>query len=62
MKATKVTLYQRKLKSGRITLYLDFYPPLRDPVTQDLIFREYLGIYLVDKPKFAIEKEANKEK
>lgn len=62
MKATKVTLRQRKLKSGKITLYLDFYPPLRDPETQDRIFRDYLGIYLVDNPKFAIEKEANKEK
>lgn len=59
MKATKVTLRQRKLKSGKITLYLDFYPPLRDPETQDRIFRDYLGIYLVDNPKFAIEKEAS---
>ena len=62
MKATKVFLRQRKLHSGKITLYLDYYPPLRDPVTQDRVFRDYLGIYLVDNPKFAIEKEANKEK
>ena len=62
MKATKVFLRQRKLNSGKITLYLDYYPPLRDPVTQDRVFRDYLCIYLVDNPKFAIEKEANKEK
>ena len=62
MKATKVFLRQRKLNSGKITLYLDYYPPLRDPVTQDRVFRDYLGIYLVDNPKFAIEKEANKDK
>ena len=62
MKATKVFLRQRKLNSGKITLYLDYYPPLRDPVTQGRVFRDYLGIYLVDNPKFAIEKEANKEK
>ena len=62
MKATKVFLRQRKLNSGKITLYLDYYPPLRDPVTQEHVFRDYLGIYLVDNPKFAIEKEANKEK
>ena len=62
MKATKVFLRQRKLNSGKITLYLDYYPPLRDPVTQDRVFRDSLGIYLVDNPKFAIEKEANKEK
>ena len=62
MKATKVFLRQRKLNSGKITLYLAYYPPLRDPVTQGRVFRDYLGIYLVDNPKFAIEKEANKEK
>ena len=54
MKATKVFLRQRKLNSGKITLYLDYYPPLRDPVTQDRVFRDYLGIYLVDNPKFAM--------
>ena len=62
MKATKVFLRQRKLKSGKITLYLDYYPPLRDPVTQGHIYRDYLGIYLEDNPRFGIEKEANKEK
>lgn len=62
MKAVKVTLRKRLLPSGRITLYLDFYPPLRDPVTMQNVRHEYLGIYLVNKPRFAIEKEANKEK
>ena len=62
MKATKVTLRQRLLNSGKITLYLDFYPPFKDPVTKKDIRHEYLGIYLVKNPKFAIEKEANKEK
>ena len=60
MKATKVTLRQRLLNSGKITLYLDFYPPFKDPVTKKDIRHEYLGIYLVKNPKFAIEKEANK--
>ena len=62
MGATKVKLRQRLLPSGKITLYLDFYPPLREPGTQNLVRHEYLGIYLVNKPKFASEKEANKEK
>ncbi len=62
MKATKVTLRQRLLNSGKISLYLDFYPPFKDPVTKKDIRHEYLGIYLVKNPKFAIEKEANKEK
>lgn len=62
MKAVKVTLRKRLLPSGKITLYLDYYPPLRDPVNKQLVRHEYLGIYLVNKPRFAIEKEANKEK
>lgn len=62
MGAIKVTLRQRLLPSGKITLYLDFYPPLRDPSTHQSVRHEYLGIYLVNKPKFAIDKEANKEK
>ena len=51
MKATKVTLRQRLLNSGKITLYLDFYPPLKDPETKKNIRHEYLGIYLVKSPK-----------
>ena len=62
MGATKVKLRQRLLPSGKITLYLDFYPPLRDPNTRKYVRHEYLGIYLVNKPKFQTDKEANKEK
>lgn len=62
MITTKVTLRKRLLNSGKITLYLDYYPPLRHPDTRKNIRHEYLGIYLVKNPKFAIEKEANKEK
>lgn len=62
MTTTKVTLRKRLLNSGKITLYLDYYPPLRHPDTRKNIRHEYLGIYLVNKPRFAIEKEANKEK
>ena len=35
MKAVKVTLRKRLLPSGKITLYLDYYPPLRDPVNYE---------------------------
>lgn len=38
MGVTKVTFRKRLLPSGKITLYLDFYPPLRDPHT-----RKYSG-------------------
>ena len=37
MGTTKVTLRQRLLPSGKITLYFDFYPPFRDPKTKKYI-------------------------
>lgn len=33
MSATKVKLRKRTLPSGKITLYLDFYPPVQNPKT-----------------------------
>lgn len=60
--ATKVTLRQRELKSGKITLYLDYYPPVRDPRTREYVRHDYLGIYLAKNPREGYEKRANKEK
>lgn len=60
--ATKVTLRQRELKSGKITLYLDYYPPIRDPRTREYVRHEYLGIYLVKNPREGYEKRSNREK
>lgn len=51
MSVTKVTLRKRLLPSGKITLYLDYYPPIRDPKTNKMSRREYLGIYLLAKPR-----------
>lgn len=62
MTATKVTLRKRELPSGKITLYLDFYPPIRNPRTMEMSRREYLGIYLTKKPKTPAEKENNATK
>ncbi len=62
MSATKVTLRKRELPSGKITLYLDFYPPVRNPRTMELSRREYLGIYLVKNPRTAVERRLNNEK
>lgn len=59
---TKVTLRQRELKSGKITLYLDYYPPVRDPRTRENVRHDYLGIYLVKNPREGYEKRSNKEK
>ena len=62
MSATKVTLRKRELPSGKITLYLDFWPPVKNPRTGEQSRREYLGIYLIKKPKDATERKNNSEK
>lgn len=41
---TKVTLRQRLLPSGKITLYLDYYPAIRNPKTNKSQRHEYMGI------------------
>ena len=62
MSATKVTLRKRELPSGKITLYLDFYPPIRNPRTMEMSRREYLGIYLAKNPKTLADRANNAEK
>jgi len=62
MSATKVTLRKRELPSGKITLYLDFYPPIRNPRTMEMSRREYLGIYLAKNPRTPAERSINAEK
>jgi len=62
MSATKVTLRKRELPSGKITLYLDFYPPIRNPRTMEMSRREYLGIYLAKNPITPADRSINAEK
>jgi integrase len=62
MTATKVTLRKRELPSGKITLYLDFYPPIRNPRTMEMSRREYLGIHLSKNPRTPAERSINTEK
>ena len=62
MSATKVTLRKRELPSGKITLYLDFYPPIRNPRTMEMSRREYLGIYLTKNPRTPADRTINAEK
>jgi integrase len=58
---TKVNLRQRDITAGRRSLYLDFYPAIRDPYSMKMTRREYLGIYIYAKPKNEFEKEYNNE-
>jgi hypothetical protein len=48
---TNVTLRQKALRNDRISLYLDYYPAIRNPNTMKMSRREFLGIYLYAKPR-----------
>ncbi|WP_300879407.1 phage integrase SAM-like domain-containing protein [uncultured Duncaniella sp.] len=57
---TKVTLRQRLLPSGKITLYLDYYPVIRNPKTNRSQRHEYMGIYLYGNPTNQVQRNFNK--
>lgn len=57
----KVFLRDKKSMHGKRGLYLDFYPPITHPETQKQTRREYLQLYVFEKPKTETEKEHNKE-
>ena len=57
----KVTLREKKISSGRKSLYLDFYPPITHPDTGQPTRREFLGLYIVERPKGEPEKQQNKD-
>lgn len=57
----KVTLRQRTYPNGRISLYLDYYPGVRNPETMKMMRREYLGIYIFEKPKNKLERQFNRD-
>lgn len=61
MKTVKVTLREKPISKGRKSLYLDFYPPVTNPETGKSTRRDFLGLYILEKPKTAIEKNQNKE-
>ncbi len=46
MRLTKVTLRRRPISKGRQTLFLDYYPAVRDPESMKMMRWEYLGIYI----------------
>jgi len=58
---TKVSLRQKKISKGRKSLYLDFYPPIPHPETGKPTRREFLGLYIYEKPKTPIDKQHNTE-
>lgn len=59
--AIKIKIRQKKISGDRHSLYLDIWPPVLHPVTNRLSRREFLGIYIFDKPGNVFDKQHNKE-
>jgi integrase len=57
----KVKLLRTKISKDRHTLYLDFYPAIPNPKTGKPTRREFLKLYLYDKPHTPLERNENIE-
>lgn len=57
----KATLREKSISDNRTSLYLDFYPPIPHPETGKPTRREFLGLYLFDKPRTELDRKHNKE-
>jgi integrase len=58
---SKVFLRQKPISKGRISLYLDFWPAIRNPRTMKLTRREFLGFYIYAEPKNRVQRAYNDE-
>ncbi len=54
-----VTLRTKKLAKGKLSLYLDYFPEIISPKTGKPTRREFLKLYIYEKPKNDIEKNHN---
>jgi len=59
--AINVTLRKKKIQNGKLSLYLDFYPPILNPKNGKKTRREFLKLYILEKPVGAFQKKNNKE-
>ena len=59
--AIKVSLRKKAIAKERHSLYLDLYPAIINPETNEPTRREFLGYYIFDKPKTPVDKQHNKE-
>ena len=60
--AVKVTLREKPISKNRKSLYLDFYPAVYNHKKGKKTRREFLGMYVYDKPKNHTEKNHNRDK
>jgi integrase len=58
---TTVSLLKRKLKGGKISLYLSYYPYIINPETGEKTRREYLRLYPTENPKNKTERRENEK-
>jgi len=58
---TKVTVRKRPVKNGQTSLYLDFYPAIRNPKTGRMTRREFLNMYIYTNPTEKFQVEYNKK-
>ncbi|WP_192922508.1 hypothetical protein [Sphingobacterium bovisgrunnientis] len=54
-----VKLRESQLKDGRVSLYLDYYPPIVNQKTGRTTRREYLKLYYNKKTKDPLERQKN---
>lgn len=59
--ATQVKLRTKPISKGKMSFYLDFYPPIPHPVTGKPTRREFLNMHIQEKPKTYEEKDHNRE-
>lgn len=58
--ATKVYLRKYKISKGRESLYLQYYPPIRNKRTMKMVQKEMLGLYIYENPQGEEEIQHNK--
>lgn len=61
MKRIRVTLRKKSISNGKLSLYLDYYPPFFNSESGNYSRREFLKLYLIAKPSSQIEKILNAE-
>ncbi len=57
----KVTLRTKRIKGGKLSLYLDFYPAILNPKTGKYTRRQFLKKYVLENPKTILDKKSKKE-
>lgn len=58
---TSVYVRKRKGANGKMHLYLDYYPPIFNPVTHETRRHESLKLFIYENPKNVMEKNYNEE-